>query len=76
MHPISIEVKTKEMVHHIFKNMMSHTNHKNIELDLLKQYTTLQSICHLADSRLDPQYSQPNIDFINISQDSKHLFKD
>uniref|UniRef100_U9UK07 Uncharacterized protein n=1 Tax=Rhizophagus irregularis (strain DAOM 181602 / DAOM 197198 / MUCL 43194) TaxID=747089 RepID=U9UK07_RHIID len=32
------------MVHRIFKNIVPHTNFKNIELDLLKRYTTLQSI--------------------------------
>ncbi|POG66598.1 hypothetical protein GLOIN_2v1780345 [Rhizophagus irregularis DAOM 181602=DAOM 197198] len=43
------EVGTKEMVHRIFKNMVPHTNRKNIEFDLLKRYTTLQSIRYLAD---------------------------
>ena len=72
----NIEVGTKEMVHRIFKNIVPHTNCKNVELDLLKHYTTLQSIRHLADGGFDPRYLQPSIDFINISQNSKHLFKD
>ena len=70
------EVGIKEMVHRIFKNMVPHTNRKNVELDLLKRYTTLQSIRHLADGGLDPRYSRSNNDFINIFQGSKHLFKD
>ena len=70
------EVRTKEMVHRIFKNMVPRTNCKNIEFDLLKRYTTLQSIRHLADGGIDPRNLQPSIDFMNISQDFNHLFKD
>ena len=44
--------------------MVPHTNCKNIELDLLKRYTTLQSIRYLADRGFDPRYLQPNINFI------------
>ena len=69
-------VGTKEMIHRIFKNMVPHTNCKNIEFDLLKRYTTLQSIRHLADGGVDPRFSLSSIDFINISQYSRRLFKD
>ena len=64
------------MVHRIFKNMVPRTNCKNIEFDLLKRYTTLQSIRHLADGRINPRNLQPSIDFMNISQDFNYLFKD
>ena len=63
------------MFHKIFKNLVPHTNHKNIELDLLKQYTTLQSIRHLADGGIDPRNLGSSVDFMNMSQDSKCLFK-
>ena len=53
--------------------MVPRTNCKNIEFDLLKRYTTLQSIRHLADGRINLQSS---IEFMNISQDFNHLFKD
>ncbi|PKC61845.1 hypothetical protein RhiirA1_465952 [Rhizophagus irregularis] len=69
-------VGIKEMVHRIFKNMVPHTNRKNVELDLLKRYTTLQSIRHLVDGGLDPRFSRPSIDFIDMSRNSKRLFKD
>ena len=49
--------------------MVSHTNCKNIEFDLLKHYTTLQSIRHLADGGIDPRNLQSSIEFMNISQD-------
>ena len=49
---------------------------QNIELDLLKRYTTLQSIRHLADGGIDSRNLQPSIGFMNISQDAKRLFKD
>jgi hypothetical protein len=64
------------MVHRIFKTMVPHTNRKNIELDLLKRYTTLQSIRHLADGGIDPRNLQSNMEFINISYNTNHLFKD
>ncbi|CAG8828485.1 19574_t:CDS:2, partial [Cetraspora pellucida] len=47
----------------------------NVEFELLKHYTTLQSIRHLIDDGLDPQYSRSNNDFVNMLQDSKHLFR-
>ena len=56
--------------------MVSCTNCKNIELDLLKWYTTLQSIRHLANDRIDSWNLQHSIGFINMFQDSKRLFKD
>ena len=64
------------MVHRIFKKMVPRTNCKNIELDLLKRYTTLQSIRHLANGGIDPRTLQHSIGFMNISQDSNRLFKD
>ena len=72
----NIEVGVKEMFHKVFKNLVPHTNRKNIDLDLLKRYTTLQSIRHLADGGIDPRNLQSSIDFVNRSQDSKRLFKD
>ena len=51
----NIEVGVKEMFHKVFKNLVSHTNCKNIDLDLLKWYMTLQSIRHLADGGIDPR---------------------
>ena len=56
--------------------MVPRTNCKNIEFDLLKCYTTLQSIRHLADGGIDSQNLQSSIEFMNISQDFNHLFKD
>jgi hypothetical protein len=56
--------------------MVPRTDCKNIELDLLKRYTTLQSIRHLADGGIDHRNLQPSVGFINISQDCNRLFKD
>lgn len=71
----NIEVGVKEMFHKIFKNLVPHTNRKNVDLDLLKRYTTLQSIRHLTDGGIDPRNLRSSVDFMNISQDSKCLFK-
>lgn len=73
---MNTEVGAKEMVHRIFKNIVPRTNRKNVELDLLKRYTTLQSIRYLADGGIDARYLQSSIGFINISRDTNHLFKD
>ena len=50
---INTQCGIKEMVHQIFKEMVLQTNCKNIELDLLKQYTTFFAIRHLVDSGID-----------------------
>jgi hypothetical protein len=50
---INTQVGIKEMVHWIFKAMVLRTNRKNIELDLLKRYTTLFAIRHLTDGGID-----------------------
>lgn len=69
-------VGTKEMVHRIFKNMVPRTNCKNIELDLLKRYTTLQSIRYLADGGIDPRNLRSSVEFMSLSRNSDSLFKD
>ncbi|RGB38342.1 hypothetical protein C1646_755865 [Rhizophagus diaphanus] len=65
------------MVYYIFKNIVLHTNFKNIELDLLKWYTTLQSIQYLVDGEIDPQNLQSSVELeFTVSQNSDNLFKD
>jgi hypothetical protein len=64
------------MVHRIFKNVVPHTNRKNIELDLLKRYTTLQSIRYLTDGGIDVRNLQSSTEFVNISSNTNRLFKD
>ncbi|CAG8513601.1 10429_t:CDS:2, partial [Scutellospora calospora] len=54
---INIAVGIKEMVHRIFKSIVPRTNCKNIELDLLKCYTTLFAIRHLIDGGIDSRSS-------------------
>jgi len=49
-------VGVKEMVHRIFKGVVGHTNHKNIEMDLVKRYNTVQSLRHLVDGGEDPRF--------------------
>ncbi|GBC01031.1 hypothetical protein RclHR1_04040001, partial [Rhizophagus clarus] len=46
-------VGTKEMVHKIFKNIMPQTNRKNVDLDLLKRYTTLFAVRYLFDGSIE-----------------------
>jgi hypothetical protein len=50
---VNSAVGTKKMVHKIFKGIVPHTNRKNVELDLLKRYTTLFAIRHLIDGGID-----------------------
>ena len=64
------------MVHRIFKGMVPRTNKKNIELDLIKRYTTLFAIRHLIDSGIDKRFSSYSQDFVDISQSVERLFND
>jgi hypothetical protein len=52
----NISVGVKEMVHRIFKGVVGHTNHKNVEMDLMKRYNTVQSLRHLVDEGEDPRF--------------------
>jgi len=53
--------------------MVPRTNRKNIELDLLKRYTTLFAIRHLADGGTDRRLSQSCRGFVNMSSDFGNL---
>jgi hypothetical protein len=70
---INTQVGIKEMVHRIFKAMVPRTNRKNVELDLLKRYTTLFAIRHLVDGGIDQRLLQPCYGFANMSSDFKNL---
>ncbi|GBC32371.2 hypothetical protein GLOIN_2v1790940 [Rhizophagus irregularis DAOM 181602=DAOM 197198] len=70
---INTQVGIKEMVHRIFKAMVPRTNCKNVELDLLKQYTTLFAIRHLVDGGADQRLSQPCRGFATMSSNFRNL---
>ncbi|CAG8659614.1 3948_t:CDS:2, partial [Paraglomus occultum] len=53
---VNTSVGVKEMVHRIFKGVVGHTNHKSIELDLIKRYNTVQALRHLVDEGEDPRF--------------------
>ena len=69
-------VGTKEMVHRIFKNIVSRTNRKNVDLDLLKRYTTLFAIRHLFDGGVDRRLSSKNNALMNLPHHLKRLMND
>ena len=62
------------MVHHIFKGIVLKTNHKNIDLNLLKHYITLFAIWHLTDCGIDLRFTKSCTSFANISPNFKQLF--
>jgi hypothetical protein len=64
------------MVHRIFKNIVSRTNQKNVDLDLLKRYTTLFAIRHLFDSGVDRRLSSTNNALTNLLHHLKRLMND
>lgn len=64
------------MVHKIFKGIVPHTNRKNIELDLLKRYTTLFAIRHLIDGSIDPRLSQSSKAFAELSKNLIRIMSD
>jgi hypothetical protein len=70
---INTQVGIKEMVHRIFKAMVPRTNCKNVELDLLKRYTTLFAIRHLVDRGADQRLSQPCRGFATMPSNFRNL---
>ena len=52
---VNMAVGIKEMVHHIFKEIVPHTNKHNLELTLLQQINTLQTLRYLANGGSDDQ---------------------
>jgi len=71
-----MSVGTKEMVHRIFKKIVMRTNRKNVNLDLLKHYTTLFAIWHLLDGGIDLRLSTSNNGFMNLSKHLQRLMSD
>jgi hypothetical protein len=71
---VNVQVGNKEMVHKIFKDMVTRTNKKNIELDMMKRYTTLYAMRHLTEGGIDWRLSRSNDTFKNISQEIRCLF--
>ncbi|CAB5300542.1 unnamed protein product [Rhizophagus irregularis] len=67
------QVGTKEMVHQIFKAIVPRTNCKNVELDLLKRYTTLFAIRHLVDGGADQRLLQPCRGFVTMFSNFRNL---
>ena len=73
---INSAVGVKEMVHRIFKGIVPHTNRKNVELDLLKRYTTLFAIRHLIDGGIDPRLSKSSKAFTDLSANLNRIMSD
>ena len=71
---INTQCGIKEMVHHIFKEIVSKTNHKNLDLDLLKRYTTLFAIQYLIDGDIDSRFIKSCIGFKNMQLNFNRLF--
>jgi hypothetical protein len=56
--------------------MVPRTNRKNVELDLVKKYTTLLAIRHLIDGGVDSRFLRNSQGFVDISQSAERLFDD
>ena len=56
------------MVHRIFKNIVSRTNRKNVDKDLLKRYNTLFAIRHLLEGGIDKRFSSSNNALVKLPQ--------
>ncbi|CAB5358408.1 unnamed protein product [Rhizophagus irregularis] len=53
---LNTSVSVKEMVHRIHKGVVSHTNKKNVEFDLIKRDNTLQTLRYLLDGGQDIRF--------------------
>ncbi len=62
-------VGIKKMVHRIFKEIVPHTNKHDLELTLLRQINTLQTLRYLANGGSDGQVQSTL--FTNIIMDPK-----
>jgi hypothetical protein len=67
---VNMAVGTKEMVHRIFKEIVPHTNKHDLELALLRQINTLQTLRYLANGGSDNQNRRSAI-FADIMTDPK-----
>ena len=63
-------VGIKEIVHRIFKEIIPHTNKHDLELTLLRQINTLQTLRYLANGGLEDQEQHSAI-FTDIMMDPK-----
>ncbi|CAB4495398.1 unnamed protein product [Rhizophagus irregularis] len=68
---VNTAVGVKEMVHRTFKERVPHTNRKVIELDLTRQYNTIQALRHLIDGCKDHRFNEKTNALKNLSKDPK-----
>jgi hypothetical protein len=68
---VNTAVGVKEMVHRTFKERVPHTNRKVIELDLTRQYNTIQALRHLIDGCKDHRFNERTNTLKNLSKDPK-----
>lgn len=73
---LNTSVGTKEMVHRLFKNIVPRINKKNVDLDLLKRYTTLFAVRHLFDGGVDKRFPSTSNALTNLSNHLKRLMND
>ncbi|CAG8498872.1 17785_t:CDS:2 [Racocetra persica] len=66
---VNISVGVKEMVYKLYKNMVPHTNYKNIKLDLLGRYNTSFALTHLFEDGKDYHFLTTINKLSNISPD-------
>lgn len=67
---VNTAVPMKEMIHRLFKNIIPHSNKKNIELDFVQHYNTLQTLRYLIDGGMDSRYNNNTTQF-NFKELSK-----
>lgn len=56
--------------------MVLRTNRKNVELDLLKRYTTLFALRHLLDGGIDKRFTSTNNALTGLPYHLKRLMND
>jgi hypothetical protein len=54
----NVSVSLKEMMHGVYKRVITHTNKKNVEMDLIKRDNTLQALRYILDNGYDSRVPQ------------------
>jgi len=66
---VNTAVGVKEMMHRTFKQMVPHTNRKNIEESMVRHYNTHQALAYLFDGGIDNRFAAASSGITGMATD-------